>query len=95
MTLMGLGLMPPSHPLYLGMLGMHATRSTNFILEEADLLIVLGRDLTIVQLAKQRNFALMLKLFMLILIALKLVRSNALILRSTLMRNQCYHCYYH
>ncbi|ATM98612.1 MULTISPECIES: acetolactate synthase large subunit [Proteus] len=42
MTLMGLGLMPPSHPLYLGMLGMHATRSTNFILEEADLLIVLG-----------------------------------------------------
>ncbi|MFN6886369.1 acetolactate synthase large subunit, partial [Proteus mirabilis] len=42
MTLMGLGLMPPTHPLYLGMLGMHAARSTNFILEEADLLIVLG-----------------------------------------------------
>lgn len=42
MTLMGLGLMPPSHPLYLGMLGMHAARSTNFILEESDLLIVVG-----------------------------------------------------
>ncbi len=30
------------HPPSLGMLGMHAARSTNFILQEADLLIVLG-----------------------------------------------------
>ena len=42
MTLMALGAMPVQHPLSLGMLGMHAARSTNFILQEADLLIVLG-----------------------------------------------------
>lgn len=42
MTLMGLGLMPAKHPLSLGMLGMHGARSTNFILHESDLLVVLG-----------------------------------------------------
>ncbi|WP_347254735.1 acetolactate synthase large subunit [Leminorella grimontii] len=42
MTLMALGTMPAEHPLYLGMLGMHATRSTNLILQQADLLIVMG-----------------------------------------------------
>ncbi|KEY57610.1 acetolactate synthase large subunit [Serratia sp. DD3] len=42
MTLMALGAMPVEHPLSLGMLGMHAARSTNFILQEADLLIVMG-----------------------------------------------------
>ncbi|MDQ7989401.1 MAG: acetolactate synthase large subunit [Candidatus Dactylopiibacterium sp.] len=42
MTLMGLGAMPVDHPLSLGMLGMHGARYTNYALEEADLLIVLG-----------------------------------------------------
>ncbi|MFE8152328.1 acetolactate synthase large subunit [Brenneria goodwinii] len=42
MTLMALGAMPVDHPLSLGMLGMHAARSTNLILQQADLLIVLG-----------------------------------------------------
>lgn len=42
MTLMGLGAMPVDHPLSLGMLGMHGARCTNYALEEADLLIVLG-----------------------------------------------------
>lgn len=41
-TLMGLGAIPTTHPFNLGMLGMHATKSTNFILQESDLLIVLG-----------------------------------------------------
>ncbi|MDR2727879.1 MAG: biosynthetic-type acetolactate synthase large subunit, partial [Chitinispirillales bacterium] len=41
-TLMGLGLMPHDHPLYLGMLGMHGARYTNNILHESDLLIALG-----------------------------------------------------
>lgn len=41
-TLMGLGTFPDDHPLYLGMLGMHAARFTNYILEEADLLIAVG-----------------------------------------------------
>lgn len=42
LTLMALGMLPKAHPLSLGMLGMHGARSTNFILQEADLLIVLG-----------------------------------------------------
>ncbi|HXB98399.1 MAG TPA: biosynthetic-type acetolactate synthase large subunit, partial [bacterium] len=41
-TLMGLGAVPPSHPLALGLMGMHAQPSTNLALEEADLLLVLG-----------------------------------------------------
>ncbi|EBX6937432.1 acetolactate synthase large subunit [Morganella morganii subsp. morganii] len=42
MTLMGLGTIPQQHPLYLGMLGMHGARYTNMILQESDLLIVVG-----------------------------------------------------
>ncbi|MEI7347437.1 acetolactate synthase large subunit [Dickeya chrysanthemi] len=42
MTLMALGAMPVDHPLSLGMLGMHAARYTNLILQQSDLLIVLG-----------------------------------------------------
>ena len=41
-TLMGLGLMPTDHPLYLGMLGMHAARYTNLALEQCDLLVAVG-----------------------------------------------------
>ena len=41
-TLLGLGTMPDSHPLYLGMLGMHGSRGTNKIMEECDLVIALG-----------------------------------------------------
>nr|BAA14007.1 valine-sensitive acetohydroxy acid synthase [Citrobacter freundii] len=41
MTLMALGMLPKAHAVA-GMLGMHGARSTNFILQEADLLIVLG-----------------------------------------------------
>lgn len=42
MTLMGLGSMPASHPLSLGMLGMHAARSTNMALQDCDLFISAG-----------------------------------------------------
>lgn len=45
MTLNGLGAIPVDHPLSLGMLGMHGSRSTNLILAEADLLIVVGARL--------------------------------------------------
>jgi acetolactate synthase I/II/III large subunit len=41
-TLMGLGAIPSDHPLFLGMLGMHAARYTNMVLEECDLLIGMG-----------------------------------------------------
>lgn len=42
MTLMGLGIMPTDHPLFLGMLGMHAGRATNLAMAECDLLIAAG-----------------------------------------------------
>jgi acetolactate synthase I/II/III large subunit len=42
MTLMALGAMPMDHPLSIGMLGMHGARYTNYVLEEADLLICVG-----------------------------------------------------
>lgn len=41
-TLMGLGCMPADDPLYLGMLGMHGSISTNKILNESDLLLAFG-----------------------------------------------------
>ena len=42
MTLMGLGALPVTHPLSLGMLGMHGSQSTNRIMHECDLLIAAG-----------------------------------------------------
>ena len=41
-TLMGLGAFPADDPLYLGMLGMHAERYTNHLLDDADLLLAVG-----------------------------------------------------
>lgn len=42
MTLMGLSAIPHGHRLNLGMIGMHAKRSTNYILDRADMILVLG-----------------------------------------------------
>src|SRR6185369_8215107 len=41
-TLLGLGAMPADHALSIGMVGMHAARYTNLLLEECDLLVALG-----------------------------------------------------
>ena len=41
-TFMGLGIFPKNHPLYLGMLGMHGARYTNYALEECDVLFGVG-----------------------------------------------------
>jgi acetolactate synthase-1/2/3 large subunit len=41
-TLMGLGGFPSSHPLCLGMLGMHGTYTANMAVAECDLLLALG-----------------------------------------------------
>ncbi|GAB4320141.1 MAG: acetolactate synthase large subunit [Candidatus Sumerlaeia bacterium] len=41
-SLMGLGAFPSDDPLFLGMLGMHGARFTNYALDEADLLIAVG-----------------------------------------------------
>ncbi|HWF35019.1 MAG TPA: biosynthetic-type acetolactate synthase large subunit [Solirubrobacteraceae bacterium] len=41
-TVMGLGAFPASHPQWLGMLGMHGTRSANYAMDEADLIVAIG-----------------------------------------------------
>ncbi len=42
MTLLGIGSVPASHPLNLGMMGMHGESWVNTAIQEADLLIALG-----------------------------------------------------
>ncbi len=41
-TVMGLGAFPASHPHWLGMLGMHGTRTANYTMDEADLIVAIG-----------------------------------------------------
>jgi len=41
-TIMGLGGFPAPDPLWLGMLGMHGTRTANYAMDEADLIIAVG-----------------------------------------------------
>jgi acetolactate synthase-1/2/3 large subunit len=41
-TLMGLGGFPALHPQWLGMLGMHGTRTANYAMDEADLICCIG-----------------------------------------------------
>jgi acetolactate synthase-1/2/3 large subunit len=41
-TLMGLGAFPATHPQWLGMLGMHGTRTANYAMDEADLIVAIG-----------------------------------------------------
>ena len=44
-TMMGIGVMPSEHPLYLGMLGTHGRKCANAALQKADLTIVCGARL--------------------------------------------------
>jgi len=41
-TVMGLGAFPAPHQQWLGMLGMHGTRTANYAMDEADLIIAIG-----------------------------------------------------
>src|ERR671921_438121 len=41
-TLMGLGAFPAPHQQWLGMLGMHGTRTANYAMDEADLILAVG-----------------------------------------------------
>src|SRR6201986_4802224 len=41
-TVMGLGGFPAPHPQWLGMLGMHGTRTANYAMDEADLIVAVG-----------------------------------------------------
>ena len=42
MSLQGLGVVPAEHELSLGMLGMHGARYTNILLDETDVIVVIG-----------------------------------------------------
>ncbi len=41
-TMMGIGILPSNHPLYLGMLGMHGTASANTAVHECDVMLLIG-----------------------------------------------------
>jgi acetolactate synthase I/II/III large subunit len=41
-TVMGLGAFPAPHAQWLGMLGMHGTRTANYAMDEADLIVAVG-----------------------------------------------------
>jgi acetolactate synthase I/II/III large subunit len=41
-TVMGLGAFPASHERWLGMLGMHGTRTANYAMDSADLIVAIG-----------------------------------------------------
>jgi acetolactate synthase-1/2/3 large subunit len=41
-SLMGLGAFPGDHPLFIGMPGMHGSKTANFALQESDLIISIG-----------------------------------------------------
>ncbi|WP_027398748.1 biosynthetic-type acetolactate synthase large subunit [Anaerovorax odorimutans] len=41
-TMMGLGAIPTSHPLYMGMLGMHGKSCANQAISEADVVVLIG-----------------------------------------------------
>ncbi len=41
-TMMGIGVFPTAHPLYMGMLGMHGVKHANQVVREADLLLIIG-----------------------------------------------------
>jgi acetolactate synthase-1/2/3 large subunit len=41
-TVMGLGAFPAPHDHWLGMLGMHGTRTANYAMDEADLIVAIG-----------------------------------------------------
>jgi acetolactate synthase-1/2/3 large subunit len=41
-TMMGIGVIPTAHPLYMGMLGMHGKSAANAAVSQSDLLILIG-----------------------------------------------------
>jgi acetolactate synthase-1/2/3 large subunit len=41
-TVMGLGAFPATHEQWLGMLGMHGTRTANYAMDQADLIVAIG-----------------------------------------------------
>ncbi len=56
-TLMGIGAMPNSHPLYTGNIGMHGSLVSNRAINETDLLIVVGARFSDRVVGKEEGFA--------------------------------------
>ncbi|RLE67898.1 MAG: biosynthetic-type acetolactate synthase large subunit [Thermoprotei archaeon] len=56
-TLLGLGGFPGNHPNFLGMLGMHGTRTANYAIMESDLIIAIGVRFDDRATGKLENFA--------------------------------------
>lgn len=56
-TLQGLGAVPAHHAQFLGMLGMHGTKTANFAVQECDLLIAIGARFDDRVTGKLREFA--------------------------------------
>jgi len=56
-SLMGMGAFPGSHRYYMGMVGMHGTRYSNYAVSECDLLLAVGARFSDRVISKVENFA--------------------------------------
>ncbi|GAE87386.1 acetolactate synthase large subunit [Acetivibrio straminisolvens JCM 21531] len=56
-TLMGMGAFPGNHELFMGMIGMHGTRTTNMAVSESDLFIAIGARFSDRVISDVRRFA--------------------------------------
>lgn len=57
LSLMGMGAFPGEHPYFLGMVGMHGTRSANYAVSQADCLIAVGARFSDRVVSKVEGFA--------------------------------------
>ncbi|NLO83195.1 MAG: biosynthetic-type acetolactate synthase large subunit [Clostridiales bacterium] len=56
-SLMGMGAFPSNHPYYMGMVGMHGTRFSNYAVSNCDLLIAIGARFSDRVVSKVEKFA--------------------------------------
>lgn len=56
-SLMGMGAFPGTHPYFMGMVGMHGTRCSNYAVSECDLLIAIGARFSDRVISKVEGFA--------------------------------------
>ncbi len=56
-SLMGMGAFPGNHPYYMGMVGMHGTRYSNYAVSECDLLLAVGVRFSDRVISKVESFA--------------------------------------
>ncbi len=56
-SLMGMGTFPGTHKLFMGMIGMHGTKASNYAVHNCDLLIAIGNRFSDRIISKASNFA--------------------------------------